>query len=92
MYLFGFVSLDSPRALARIPFHSAITNRPVHRWRANTTFTLACVQVLTSPNKQGRPDRFALRILQVRTRALACLAECFPRRRQGPVRRLLSLY
>lgn len=35
--------------------------RPVHRWRAKTTFTLAWQQVfLARPNKEGRPDRFAL--------------------------------
>ena len=42
-----------------IPFNNY--KRPVHRWRAKTTFTLAWQQVfLARPNKEGRPDRFAL--------------------------------
>lgn len=42
-----------------IPFNNY--KRPVHRWRAKTTSALAWQQVfLARPNKEGRPDRFAL--------------------------------
>lgn len=78
VHLFGFVTWDSPCPHGRIPFHSAITNRSVHRWRAKTTFTLACEQAPGEREpKESRPDRFALQILHFRVCLLASLANVF---------------